>query len=102
MIDTNSGGGKQWYLDSVYVIRTGDVARAQPPTKVVNNGQKVTWDGRGSKLALTPQPELTQITQVAPDIITAIVNTTQPFFTYTMTCDGFPVIGNSPPIIVVE
>ena len=101
MVDS---GGKPWLLDKIYVIKSGSVFRAQPPTKVVNNGQTVTWDGRGGTLAFTDPPpaQLTNVKQPAKDIITATVASTDPFFEYSMTCNGFPVEGNSPPIIIVE
>lgn len=102
MIDSSSGGGKPWLLDKVYVIKSGLVFKAQPPTKVVTNGQTVTWDARGRSIRLTPQKELTNIIQVSDDVVTAVVQTTEPYFDYEMTCDGSPVEGNSPPVIIVE
>jgi hypothetical protein len=102
MIDSSSGGGKPWLLDKVYVIKSGSVFRAQPPTKVVNNGQTVIWDGRGRTLKLTPQMEFAKITQVADDVVSALIQSDEPFFEYEMTCDGNIVEGNSPPSIVVE
>jgi hypothetical protein len=102
MIDSSSGGGKPWLLDKVYVIKSGLVFRAHPPTKVVNNGQTVTWDARGRKLRLTPQSEFSKIDQVADDVVTAVIMTSEPYFEYEMTCDDDPVQGNSPPVIIIE
>ena len=95
-------GGKPWLLDTIYVIKSGTDYKAQPPTKVVNNLQKVTWDGRGKQLELKPQTGLRDISPNPATTITAIVDTSLPFFEYTMLCDGLPVQGNSPPVIVVE
>jgi hypothetical protein len=103
MIDNTTSGGKPWLLDKVYVIKAGAVFRAQPPTKVVNNGQTITWDAKVGKLELAPQPEFTNIIYGAGNTtVSATVNSSRPYFDYSMTCDGAPVEGNSPPNIVIE
>jgi hypothetical protein len=110
MEDTAQGVamGKPWLKDTVYVIQTGPVIdpvfRAQPPTKVVNNGQIVTWKAKkGNALDMKDQYGFTDISVDPSGIVTAKVAALPgDIFEYTMTCNGSRVEGNSPPVIVVE
>ncbi len=46
-------GNKPWLLDKVHVILSNGTYRAQPPSKVVQNGQTIIWDAHGKPLKLT-------------------------------------------------
>jgi len=91
--------------DKVHVIKSGEIYRAQPPTKVAQQKQDVCWDALGRKLEMAPQAGLDNIrynadkTQVTATVV-AEVGT---YFEYVLKCEGKEVWGNSPPgVIVIE
>jgi hypothetical protein len=94
---------KPWMQDSVHVIKSGEVYRAQPPSKVAQQKQDISWDALGRVLELPPQDGLENYrynsdrTQVTATVV-APVGT---YFEYVLLCEGHEVQGNSPPIVIV-
>jgi hypothetical protein len=103
-IPSKAVGPRPWLLDTIHVIKSGNVYRAQPARKPVEYLQEVCWDGRGGILELPPQPGLRDIVYNADHtMVTAIVSADPGTdLEYLLKCDEHVVEGNSPPVIIVE
>jgi len=105
-MDDSMPPSKPWQLDKIYIVDANGTFRAQPPTKVIQAGQTITWDGLKQRLEFVDDAggRLANIQYTNNNTVaTAKVNApTGDFFQYNLLCKGLPVQGNSPPVIVVE
>jgi len=94
---------KPWMLDKVHVIKSGDTYRAQPPTKVAQQKQDISWDALGRKLEMAPQDGLDDIRYNADrtEVTATVVAPVGTYFEYVLKCEGHEVQGNSPPGVIV-
>lgn len=99
---------KQWRDEAIWVVNHGDAKKplykASPAVKIVTPDQDVTFSTDGCSLTVNPNPDL--FSNIGAPGTTVEVHISKAAkrgaYRYDATCNGSPVEGNSPPVIIVD